>query len=41
LIVAVLGVGLVGGSVGLAARERLGAEVRGFDPGAGVLDRAV
>ena len=32
LIVAVLGVGLVGGSVGLAARERLGAEVRGFDP---------
>jgi prephenate dehydrogenase len=41
LIVAVLGVGLVGGSVGLAARERLGAEVRGFDPGAGVLDRAL
>ena len=41
MIVAVLGVGLVGGSVGLAARERLGAEVRGFDPGAGVLDRAV
>jgi prephenate dehydrogenase len=40
LIVAVLGVGLVGGSVGLAARERLGAEVRGFDPGHGVLDRA-
>jgi prephenate dehydrogenase len=41
LIVAVLGVGLVGGSVGLAARERIGAEVRGFDPGAGVLDRAL
>jgi prephenate dehydrogenase len=41
LIVAVLGVGLVGGSVGLAARHRLGAEVRGFDPGAGVLDRAI
>jgi len=40
LIVAVLGVGLVGGSVGLAARERLGAEVRGFDPAPGVLDRA-
>ena len=40
LMVAVLGVGLVGGSVGLAARERLGAEVRGFDPGAGVLGRA-
>jgi prephenate dehydrogenase len=32
LIVAVIGVGLIGGSVGLAARERLGAEVRGFDP---------
>jgi prephenate dehydrogenase len=41
LIVAVLGVGLVGGSVGLAARERLGAEVRGFDPAPGVLDRAL
>ena len=30
--VAVLGVGLIGGSIGLAARERLGAEVAGFDP---------
>jgi prephenate dehydrogenase len=30
--VAVLGVGLIGGSIGLAARERLGAEVTGFDP---------
>jgi prephenate dehydrogenase len=30
--IAVLGVGLVGGSVGLAARERLGAEVSGWDP---------
>jgi prephenate dehydrogenase len=30
--VAVLGVGLIGGSIGLAARERLGAEVRGYDP---------
>jgi prephenate dehydrogenase len=30
--VAVLGVGLIGGSIGLAARERLGAEVVGFDP---------
>ena len=30
--VAVIGVGLIGGSVGLAARERLGARVRGFDP---------
>jgi prephenate dehydrogenase len=41
LIVAVLGVGLVGGSVGLAARERLGAEVRGYDPAPGVLDTAL
>ena len=30
--IAVLGVGLIGGSVGLAARRRLGAEVAGFDP---------
>jgi prephenate dehydrogenase len=30
--VAVLGVGLIGGSIGLAARERLGAAVAGFDP---------
>ncbi len=30
--VAVLGVGLIGGSIGLAARERLGAEVVAFDP---------
>ncbi len=29
--VAVLGVGLIGGSIGLAARRRLGAEVVGFD----------
>jgi prephenate dehydrogenase len=36
LIVAVVGVGLIGGSVGLAARERLGATVRGVDPRAGV-----
>jgi len=41
LIVAVLGVGLVGGSVGLAARERLGAEVRGYDAAPGVLERAL
>ena len=32
MIVAVVGVGLIGGSIGLAARERLGATVRGFDP---------
>ncbi len=30
--IAVLGVGLIGGSVALAARERLGAEVTGWDP---------
>jgi prephenate dehydrogenase len=29
--IAVLGVGLIGGSIGLAARARLGAEVAGFD----------
>ena len=33
--VAVVGVGLIGGSVGLAARRRLGATVRGVDPAAG------
>jgi len=32
LRVAVVGTGLVGGSVGLAARRRLNAEVRGFGP---------
>ena len=30
--VAIVGVGLIGGSVGLAARERLGATVVGYDP---------
>ena len=30
--VAVLGVGLIGGSIGLAARTRVGAEVCGYDP---------
>jgi prephenate dehydrogenase len=29
--IAILGVGLIGGSIGLAARKRLGAEVAGFD----------
>ncbi|MBA2348279.1 MAG: prephenate dehydrogenase/arogenate dehydrogenase family protein [Solirubrobacterales bacterium] len=46
--IAVLGVGLIGGSVALAARERLGAEVLGWDPdpkaltaatGCGAIDR--
>jgi prephenate dehydrogenase len=39
--IAIVGVGLIGGSIGLAARARLGAEVVGFDPGAGVLDAAL
>jgi prephenate dehydrogenase len=34
LNVAVVGVGLIGGSVGMAARRRLGARVRGVGPGA-------
>jgi prephenate dehydrogenase len=38
---AVLGVGLIGGSVGLAARERAGAEVIGFDPDRATLERAL
>ena len=38
--VAVLGVGLIGGSIGLAARARLDAEVSGFDPDRDLLDRA-
>lgn len=39
--IAVLGVGLIGGSVGLAARRRSGAEVVGFDPDAATLERAL
>lgn len=40
--IAVLGVGLIGGSIGLAARERIeGAEVTGWDFDAGLLDRAL
>jgi prephenate dehydrogenase len=38
---AVLGVGLIGGSIGLAARERLGCEVVGWGPNQATLDRAV
>lgn len=38
---AVLGVGLIGGSLGLAARERLGAEVAGWDRDPAVADRAL
>jgi prephenate dehydrogenase len=39
--IAVLGVGLIGGSIGLAARGRLECEVAGFDPDRATLDRAV
>jgi prephenate dehydrogenase len=38
---AVLGVGLIGGSIGLAARERLGCEVVGWGPNRTTVDRAV
>jgi len=37
----VLGVGLIGGSIGLAARRRLGAHVVGYDADAGASSRAV
>jgi prephenate dehydrogenase len=40
-VVAVVGVGLIGGSIGLAARERANALVRGWDPGDGVLEAAL
>jgi prephenate dehydrogenase len=39
--IAVLGVGLIGGSIGLAARRRLSAQVAGYDPDRKLLDRAV
>jgi len=38
---AVLGVGLIGGSIGLASKERLGAEVVGWGPRAASLERAL
>ena len=38
---AVLGVGLIGGSIGLAAKRRVEAEIVGFDPDSGTLDRAL
>jgi prephenate dehydrogenase len=38
--VAVLGVGLIGGSIGLAARQRLGAEVTGWGHNPGTVERA-
>ena len=39
--VAILGVGLIGGSIGLAARARSGAEVVGYDPDPGSLEAAI
>jgi prephenate dehydrogenase len=39
--IAVLGVGLIGGSIGLAARARLDADVAGFDPDRGRADLAL
>ncbi|HEX5195164.1 MAG TPA: prephenate dehydrogenase/arogenate dehydrogenase family protein [Solirubrobacteraceae bacterium] len=39
--VAVLGVGLIGGSVALAARQRAGATVTGYDPSGDALDAAL
>jgi prephenate dehydrogenase len=41
LKVAVLGVGLIGGSIGLASRGRAGAEVCGYDPDRRVCARAL
>jgi prephenate dehydrogenase len=41
LKVAVLGVGLIGGSIGLAAKRRAEAEVCGFDPDERVLEQAL
>lgn len=38
---AVLGVGLIGGSIGLAARQRLDCEVVGWGPRAATLERAL
>jgi prephenate dehydrogenase len=38
---AVLGVGLIGGSIGLAAKERLGCEVVGWGPNDPTVERAV
>ena len=38
--IALVGVGLIGGSIGLAARERLEASVTGYDAGPGALEAA-
>lgn len=39
--IAVIGVGLIGGSIGLAAKQRLGAEVLGYDTDPEALSQAV
>ena len=39
--VAVVGLGLIGGSIALAARERLSADVRGWDPDSAAIESAV
>ncbi len=39
--IAVLGVGLIGGSIGLAARRKLDAEVAGYDPDRSLADQAI
>ena len=39
--IAILGVGLIGGSIGLAAKQRLGAEVIGFDQDPATLAKAL
>ncbi len=39
--IAVLGVGLIGGSIGLAAQRRLAAEVSGFDASGEAVTRGV
>ena len=39
--VAIIGVGLIGGSIGLAARRRAGAQVCGYDPDEHVAEKAL
>ncbi len=41
MTIAVIGVGLIGGSIGLAARERLDVPVQGYDPDEGALSTAL
>ncbi|MHB8491418.1 MAG: prephenate dehydrogenase, partial [Solirubrobacteraceae bacterium] len=39
--IGILGVGLIGGSIGMAARERAGARVRGYDANHAVIEEAL